>query len=172
VGKHRTFVTLPAAAIVHNYGVTHIQLAQQVRPTMKLLTKFSPIRAIAGLGFVVLLLGAASANATHKTEHRYTVWGEIRYEDGTPAADIAVRLLVKGGQPLGSVQTDNNGRYRILLHVHNPDLNKVFDMRVNNVMRKVRLLFNPNDRETERGQRVDLIVKREGETETSSNQTQ
>jgi hypothetical protein len=41
-------------------------------------------------------------------------------------------------------------------------------MRVNNVTRKVRLLFNPNDRQTERGQRVDLVVKREGEFETSS----
>lgn len=134
--------------------------------------RLDTIRAIAGLGFAVLLLAAQPANATHLTDHRYTVWGEITYEDGTPAADIAVRLLVANGQPLGSVQTDNNGRYRILLHVHNQDLNKVFDMRVNNVTRKVRLLFNPNDKQTERGQRVDLVVKREGEVDPSSMLTQ
>jgi hypothetical protein len=70
------------------------------------------------------------------------------------------------------VKTDKNGRYRILLHVHNEDVYKVFDMRVNNVTRKVRLLFDPNDRQTERGQRVDLVVKRVGEFETSSTMTQ
>jgi hypothetical protein len=126
------------------------------------------MRAFLGLGLALLLLAAPSARATHLTDHRYTVWGEIRYEDGAPAADVNVRLLVKDGTPLGQVSTDKNGRYRILLHVHNEDLYKVFDMRVNNVTRKVRLLFNPSDAQTERGQRIDLVVKREGEVETSS----
>ena len=45
-------------------------------------------------------------------------------------------------------------------------------MRVNNVTRKVRLLFSPHDLQTERGQRVDLVVKRQGEFETSGIQTQ
>jgi hypothetical protein len=84
-----------------------------------------------------------------------------------PAAEITVRLLVKDGAPMGEVKTDQQGHYRILLHVHNEDVYKVFDMRVNNVTRKVRLLFNPNDRQTERGQRVDLVVKRQGDFETS-----
>ena len=116
---------------------------------------------------VAILLCGLPAHATHKVDHRYTVWGEIRYEDGTPAADVMVRLLIKDGEPLGEVPTDQQGRYRVVLHVHNEDVYKVFDMRVNNVTRKVRLLFNPNDRETERGQRVDLVVKREAEVETS-----
>jgi hypothetical protein len=119
-----------------------------------------------------MLLGASPANATHKVDHRYTVWGEITYEDGEPAADIRVQLMVKNGEPMGEVNTDEKGRYRILLHVHNEDVYKVFDMRVNNVTRKVRLLFSPNDRQTERGQRVDLVVKRAGEFETSGVPTQ
>lgn len=121
----------------------------------------------AAVGISILALSMAPAQATHKVDHRYTVWGEIKYEDGTPAVDITVSLLIKDGAPLGEVRTNEQGRYRILLHVHNEDVYKVFDMRVNNVTRKVRLLFNPNDRETERGQRIDLIVKREGEFETS-----
>ena len=139
---------------------------------MILPSHISLVRTIAALGFALLLLGVQSANATHMVHHRYTVWGEIKYEDGTPAADVAVRLLIKDGKPLGEVQTDQNGRYRILLHVHNEDLYKVFDMRVNNATRKVRLLFNSNDRNTERGQRVDMVVKRQGELETSSTLTQ
>jgi len=134
---------------------------------MSLLSRILPRGIAAVAGIVLVLVSATPAYATHKTDHRYTVWGEIKYEDGTPAADIPVRLLVKDGEPMGEVNTDSNGRFRILLHVHNEDVYKVFDMRVNNVTRKVRLLFNPNDRQTERGQRVDLVVKREGEVETS-----
>jgi hypothetical protein len=135
---------------------------------MSLLSRILPRGIAAVAGIVLILVSATPAYATHKIEHRYTVWGEIKYEDGTPAADIPVRLLIKDGAPMGEVNTDSNGRFRILLHVHNEDVYKVFDMRVNNVTRKVRLLFNPNDRQTERGQRVDLVVKREGEFETSS----
>jgi len=126
----------------------------------------------AAVGIILILLCALPAKATHETDHRYTVWGEIKYEDGTPAAEVAVRLLVKGDVAMGEVMTDRGGRYRILLHVHNEDVNKIFDMRVNNVTRKVRLLFSPDDRQTERGQRVDLVVKREGEFETTGIQTE
>ena len=139
---------------------------------MNLLSRFSPMRAIIGLGFAMLVLGAQVANATHEVHHRYTVWGEIRYEDGTPAAGVTIRLMIKDEKPLAEMKTDRLGRYRILLHVHNEDMYKIFDMRVNNVTRKVRLLFNPNDLQTERGQRVDLIVKRDAELETSSIPTQ
>lgn len=134
--------------------------------------EINPMRIFIGLAFALLLLGAQPARATHLADHRYTVWGEIKYEDGTPALDVTVRLLVKNGAPLGQVSTDKNGRYRILLHVHNQDLYKVFDMRVNNVTRKVRLLFDPEDRQKERGQRIDLVVKREGEFETSHVESQ
>lgn len=139
---------------------------------MNVLAEFNRMRTLFGVSLALLMLAAQPVRATHLSDHRYTVWGEVKYEDGTPAADVTVRLMVRGGAPLGQVSTDKSGRYRILLHVHNEDLYKVFDMKVNNVTRKVRILFNPEDRETERGQRVDLVVKREGELETSSIQSQ
>ncbi len=139
---------------------------------MSLLSTTDPGRVAVAIGLALVLLIAPSVNATHKTDHRYTVWGEINYEDDTPAAELVVQLMVKDGAPMGEVKTDYRGRYRIVLHVHSEDVYKVFDMRVNNVTRKVRLLFSPNDRQTERGQRVDLVVKREGEFETTSTQVQ
>ena len=139
---------------------------------MSLLSTTWPGRMAVAIGVALTLLIAPSVNATHKNDHRFTVWGEIKYEDDTPAAELVVQLMVKDGAPMGEVKTDYRGRYRILLHVHNEDVYKVFDMRVNNVTRKVRLLFNPNDRQTERGQRIDLVVKREGEFETTSTQAQ
>ena len=139
---------------------------------MSPLSRTCPGRIAAAIGIALALLVAPPANAAHKTDHRYTVWGEIKYEDNTPAAEVVVKLLVKDGAPMGEVKTDYRGRYRILLHVHSEDVYKVFDMRVNDVARKVRILFNPNDRQTERGQRVDLIIKREGQYETSAVPTQ
>jgi hypothetical protein len=139
---------------------------------MRLLSTSSRRKAAGAAGVILFLLCALPANATHKFEHRYTVWGEITYEDGTPAAQVTVQLLIEDGSSMGEVKTDAGGRYRILLHVHNEDVYKIFDMRVNNVTRKVRLLFSPNDLQTERGQRVDLVVKREGEFETTGIQSQ
>ena len=139
---------------------------------MKLHSKFSPGRTIAVIGFALMLVYAQSANASHKIDHRYTVWGEIKYEDDAPAAELVVQLMVKDGEPIGEVKTDYRGRYRVVLHVHNQDVYKVFDLRVNNLTRKVRVLFSRNDRQTERGQRVDLVVKREGEYGTPATQTQ
>ncbi len=139
---------------------------------MSLLSTTLRRRIVAAVGLACSLLIAPSANATHKTEHRFTVWGEIKYEDDAPAAKVDIQLMVKDGEPMGEVKTDNRGRYRIVLHVHNEDVYKVFDMRVNDVTRKVRLLFNSNDRQTERGQRIDLVIKRASELETTSTQTQ
>ena len=139
---------------------------------MSLLSRTRPGRVAAAIGIALALLTAPTANAAHKTDHRFTVWGEIKYEDDTPAAELVVQLMVKDGAPVGEVKTDYRGRYRIVLHVHGEDVYKVFDMRVNNLTRKVRLLFNPNARQTGRGQRIDLVVKREGEFETTSTQAQ
>ena len=139
---------------------------------MSLLSKTSPGRAIAAIGFASVLLYAQSANAAHEIDHRYTVWGEVKYEDDTPAAEVVIQLMVKDGEPMGEVKTDYRGRYRVVLHVHSQDVYKVFDMRVNNVTRKVRILFSPNDRQTERGQRVDLVIEREVDSDPPVIQTQ
>ncbi len=139
---------------------------------MSVLSRIGLWRTVVVMGFALLLLGAQPAGASHEVDHRYTVWGEIRYEDNTPAAQVLIQLLIKDGEAAGEVKTDHQGRYRISLHLHNEDLYKVFDMRVNDVTRKVRILFNANDRQTERGQRVDLTVKREAELETSTTPAQ
>lgn len=139
---------------------------------MNVFAKAIQRRRILAAGVGLLLLSAQPVGATHLIDHRYTVWGTITYEDQSPASEVTVELLVENGESIGEVKTDANGRYRILLHVHNEDVYKIFDMRVNNVTRKVRLLFNPNDRQTERGERIDLVVKRKDELETSELQTQ
>lgn len=102
----------------------------------------------------------ATAGATHEVHHRYTVLGEVLFEDGTPLANETIHLTVKNGTPMGTINTDEKGRYRLVLHVHDKDVNKVFDMAVRNVRQTVRLEFNPEDHETERTQRLDFTIKK------------
>lgn len=103
---------------------------------------------------------AATARATHDVHHRYVVWGEVMYEDGTPLANETIRLTVKDGTPMGTLDTDAQGRYRLVLHVHDQDVNKVFDMTVKDVKKTIRLEFDPEDHETERRKKVNFTIKR------------
>ena len=128
---------------------------------MSLVSRSCLDRVLTVLALLAALALSPSAGATHKIDHRYTVWGEITYADGAPASGVTIKLSVKDGAVLGETKTDERGRYRVLLHVHNEDLYKVFDMQVADVKRKVRILFNPADRSTERGQRVDLSIERD-----------
>lgn len=115
----------------------------------------------AAAGAAMLLAAAPPALATHLVDHRYTVWGTVTYEDGDPAVGVPVEFTVKGGHSIGTVKTDKRGRYQAVLHVHNQDLRKVFDMHVAGQNRKARILFNPSDTATERGQAIDFTVERE-----------
>ncbi len=99
------------------------------------------------------------ALATHEVEHRYVVFGEVLFEDGSPAVGEAVELSVGNGVSLDTVTTNEQGRYRVLLHVHDPDVGKAFDITVRDVKKKVTIEFDPTDHETERGKRVDFTIK-------------
>lgn len=113
-----------------------------------------------GTGVFLGAVLATTAGATHEVYHRYTVWGEVLFEDGTPLANEIIHLTVRGGTPLGTIDTDEKGRYRLVLHVHDPDVNKVFDMTVRNVTQKVRLEFDPEDHESERVKRLDFTIEK------------
>ena len=68
---------------------------------MNAIIKASRRQALCAIVTAAALAIAPAAWGTHKTDHRYTVWGEIKYEDGTPAAEIPVKLLIANGEPLG-----------------------------------------------------------------------
>ena len=121
-----------------------------------------PISFLTRLGAVVFIaaLLATTVHATHEVHHRYTVWGEVMYEDGTPLANETIHLTVKDGTPMGTLETDGQGRYRLVLHVHDKDVNKVFDMTVKDVTKTIRLEFDPEDHETERMKKVNFTIEK------------
>ncbi len=109
---------------------------------------------------VAVALPASAAHATHEIDHRFTVTGRVTYEDGAPAVRKRVSILGGDEKELGLVFTDDNGVYGTVLHVHDSDLGKVFDLKVKDQKMKVRVDFDPADKTTERGARVDFVIPR------------
>ena len=113
--------------------------------------------AIAGM--LAILFALTPAVATHEIDHRFIVWGEVLTSDGKPVPGETIEFTVGDNTPIGSVLTDERGRYRVVLHVHDQDLGKVFDMTVKGVKTEVKIEFDPADKVTERGKRVDFTIK-------------
>jgi hypothetical protein len=112
------------------------------------------------MGVISFLLISNPALGTHQIDHRFTVWGEVLTSDGQPVSGETISFTVADDTPIGSIVTDNRGRYRVVLHVHDQDLGKVFDMTVRGIKTKVKIEFDPADKVTERGKRVDIAVEK------------
>lgn len=118
------------------------------------------LRRGAAAGIAMILLSGAPAMATHEINHRFIVWGEVLTSDGEPVVGETITFTVSDDTPIGSVVTNDRGRYRVVLHVHDQDLGKIFDMTVRGVKTTVKIEFDPTDKVTERGQRVDFTIEK------------
>ena len=95
--------------------------------------------------------------ATHDTQHRYTVFGHVRDEQGKPLQNVRVividnRLEEEGG----TVFTDGNGYYEQLLHLHNDNFGDEIVIKAGDQEKKINAAFNVQDRNTERKALVDF----------------
>ncbi len=109
--------------------------------------------------FFCLLFAAGKSYATHEVDHRYTIYGQVSYEDGSAATGIPVLLMGANDTVLTEIETDNFGRFKIVLHVHNEDLGRNFDIVAADQRRKASIEFDPNDATTEREQHFDFTIK-------------
>lgn len=107
-----------------------------------------------------ILLFSTPALATHEIDHRFIVWGEVLTSDGQAVSGETISFTVSNDTPIGSVVTNEQGRYRVVLHVHNEDLGKVFNMTVRGVKTQVKIEFDPADKVTERGKRMDFTINK------------
>ena len=113
---------------------------------------------VIAVGCAGLLLLVTPASATHEADHRFTVFGTVQDTNGQVMADESVTLSIDSNKEIANTRTDEKGEYHIRLHVHNDDLGKIFDLSVRDETRKVRILFNPEDRQSERGTQVNFAV--------------
>ncbi len=126
------------------------------------------------LGIAILLSGLPSTVswAIHEQDHRFTIFGSVRDGRSFPGQLLSVReirfLNAKTGQPWeivdaqgrgrATVTTDREGQYSAILHVHNEDLGSVVKIVVDGTEKEFALTFDPQDNQTERRARVDIVV--------------
>lgn len=105
---------------------------------------------------LIALVGAhPAAFAEHEADHRYTVSGYLLENDGSPIS--AADVLIKADGAGARAQTDGDGYYSVLLHLHNEDLGKRLDVVTDHGEATVRVTFDPSDRSTARVHHVNLI---------------
>ena len=122
--------------------------------------RLSCVRRGAAVKALWLLLLPLTVFATHEVDHRFSIYGEVRYVNGSVAVGIPVQLLGGEDSILTEVETDELGRFRILLHLHNEDLGKKFDVAVADQRVKATIEFDPDDTTTERKQRFDFTIEK------------
>ena len=96
--------------------------------------------------------------AVHVADHRYTVWGLVESSASSPIPGVKVTVSVDGGAISGEALTDGDGVYRILLHLHNEDLGKLFSVTARNSTDSGEIKFDPNNNRAERIHEFNLTI--------------
>ncbi len=110
----------------------------------------------------LLLLYVSPSMATHKVDHRFTVFGKVREGTSFPGKPLPGKMVTvtsaKTGEILATVLTDRKGRYSALLHVHNQNRGMRIVISSGGAREELKISFDPSNRVKERKERVDLIV--------------
>jgi hypothetical protein len=110
--------------------------------------------AVAWLG--VVLSGAPVAWAEHEADHRFTVEGSVCGADGQPVAGVEIVAKDARISQVRTTQTDDLGRYKVTLHLHNDNRGDAIVVYVKDrngtvqQERQVTAEFDPKDVHTER----------------------
>ncbi|MFZ5864034.1 MAG: carboxypeptidase-like regulatory domain-containing protein [Nitrospirota bacterium] len=99
---------------------------------------------------------ALPAWATHEVDHRFVVSGTVLATDGTPKADVKVVVAHPRNNLSETALTDRNGRYSVLMHLHDPDAGDPVTVTVGEETKTIKAAFNPKDHHTPRGAQVDF----------------
>jgi len=94
--------------------------------------------------------------ASHAADHRFTVEGFVCGKDGRPSTKTEVLVKdtrVTVGQ---TVTTDDDGYYKVTLHLHNDNLGDPLLVEAGGEQQNFKIQFDPNDLESERKLRVDF----------------
>jgi|SRR3990172_508442 len=108
----------------------------------------------------VSLLGPVGGDqrvwATHDIQHRYTVLGYIRDQQGKALPDSRVSVTDIPLNQTGTAFTDGNGYYEVLLHLHNENQGDEIVVKAQDTEKKLKASFDPQDRFTERRVEVNF----------------
>ena len=108
------------------------------------------------VGLIAVFCVPAILWASHAADHRFTVEGFVCDKDGRPSTKVDVLVKdtrVTVGQ---TVATDDDGYYKVTLHLHNDNVGDPLLVEAGAEQRNHKIQFDPNDLETERKLRVDF----------------
>lgn len=111
------------------------------------------------VGSSVVLIGGVllgTAFATHETEHRFTVFGYVRDDQGRTIPNARVIVANKRLDQANTTFSDNDGYYEALLHMHNESLGDEIAVMAGDKQKTIRAQFDPEDHKTERKVQVDF----------------
>lgn len=105
---------------------------------------------------MALVLPVATSEATHAVDHRYVVLGIVRDANGLPVARAAVRVVREETGLVYEAETDGEGFYVVILHLHDENVLEPVRVIVRQAALRIQARFNPLDPRTPRGTRVDV----------------
>ncbi|MSQ77689.1 MAG: carboxypeptidase regulatory-like domain-containing protein [Nitrospiraceae bacterium] len=109
-----------------------------------------------------LLAGLPAAMAMHETDHRFTVEGSVCGADGEPVSGIEVLAKDARISVLSTALTDEQGYYKVTLHLHNDNKGDPIVVYVKDkagtIQREQQITaqFDPKDVQTERKTTVNF----------------
>ncbi|HXK34457.1 MAG TPA: carboxypeptidase-like regulatory domain-containing protein [Dehalococcoidia bacterium] len=105
---------------------------------------------------VFALAPAVPVVATHAVDHRYVVLGTVRDARGRPLTRAVVRVVREKTGLAYEAETDDEGFYLVILHLHDEDVLEPLRVIVRQATSRIEARFNPLDPRTPRGTRVDF----------------
>lgn len=114
-------------------------------------------RAWLGLAAAALLSLPAETSATHTVDHRYVVLGYVRDPAGRPIPGAAVRVVREKSGLAHDGETDVDGFYLVIVHLHDKDLLDPLVITAGPRALRVQARFDPLNARSHRGTRVDFI---------------
>ena len=106
--------------------------------------------------FSLAVLFPPLASATHELDHRFTVFGYVRDDNGRPIKGERV-IVVDERLDLGNTAfSDGDGYYEALLHLHNDSMGDEIVVMVGDERKTLRATFDPEDTKTERRVQIDF----------------
>lgn len=109
-----------------------------------------------GIVMLALLSLTAPTEATHEVDHRYLVLGYVRDAKDRPVAGATVRVVREKTGLAYEGETDAEGFYLVVVHLHDEDLGDRLLVRVGAATLRVEARFEPGNARDLRGTRGDF----------------
>lgn len=116
------------------------------------------LRRFAFLAVLALLPG--TARSTHEVSHRYVVLGYVKDAKDRPLPGVQIELIREKTGLSYLAETDREGFYAIVVHLHDEDASSRLQVRAGNVTAAVIAKFDPKNQTAERGTRLDFLGKK------------